>query len=88
MSDPKRPPTGRGLSSSVPGDTDPDVRPQADTRPGEADLRKETARRPDPANENELLDEALRESFPASDPAQPAQPGVTGWDAEDKKDKR
>jgi hypothetical protein len=38
---------------------------------------------PDPANENELLDEALEESFPASDPPQPAQPGVTGWDLDD-----
>lgn len=37
---------------------------------------------PDPDSEDEKLDEALQESFPASDPPQPAQPGVTGWDAD------
>ena len=36
----------------------------------------------DVVDEDEKLDEALQESFPASDPPQPAQPGVTGWDAD------
>ncbi len=39
--------------------------------------------RPDPDDKKEKLDEALVDSFPASDPPQPAQPGVTGWDADD-----
>ena len=51
-------------------------RPEKDLRRGKA----ETARRPD---EEERLDEALDESFPASDPPAPAHPDVTGWDADD-----
>lgn len=34
-------------------------------------------RAPDPENEEELLDEALEESFPASDPPAPVHP--QGW---------
>jgi hypothetical protein len=38
------------------------------------------SRRPDPDSEDDRLDQALKDSFPASDPPEPAQPGVTGWD--------
>ena len=34
--------------------------------------------RPDPDSQEELLDEAIEESFPASDPPAPSQP-ATGW---------
>lgn len=46
--------------------------------------------RPDPDSEEELLDEAIEESFPASDPPAPAQP-ATGWveaDEDEKKSKQ
>ena len=45
--------------------------------------------RPDPDSQEELLDEALEDSFPASDPPSPAQP-ATGWVEadEDEKDRR
>jgi hypothetical protein len=36
--------------------------------------------RPDPDDKDDQLDEALEESFPASDPPAPAHPDVTGWD--------
>ena len=39
------------------------------------------SRSPDPDDEDDKLNQALKDSFPASDPPQPAQPGVTGWDA-------
>jgi hypothetical protein len=39
--------------------------------------------RPDPDDEDDKLEKALEDSFPASDPPQPAQPGVTGWDVSD-----
>jgi hypothetical protein len=42
------------------------------------------SRRPDPDDRDDELEEALEDSFPASDPPQPAQPGVTGWDADEK----
>ncbi len=41
------------------------------------------SRKPQPraaANDDKKLDEALKESFPASDPPEVTQPGVTGWD--------
>ena len=41
------------------------------------------SRRPDPLSPDDKLDQALKDSFPTSDPPQPAQPGVTGWDLED-----
>ncbi len=40
---------------------------------------------PKPANDDERLDEALKETFPASDPPASTHPGVTGWDVEDEK---
>ncbi len=43
---------------------------------------------PAPANDDEKLDEALKESFPASDPPESTQPGVTGWDKVDDDDKK
>ncbi len=36
---------------------------------------KPPATEPDPDNEDELLDEALEETFPASDPISPMVPG-------------
>lgn len=51
-------------------------------RPG----RSWQSRRPEPGNEDDKLDQALKDSFPTSDPPQPAQPGVTGWDLEDTAD--
>jgi hypothetical protein len=41
------------------------------------------SRPPDPTDKDDKLQQALKDSFPASDPPQPAQPGVTGWDADD-----
>lgn len=41
------------------------------------------SRRPESGNEDDKLDQALKDSFPTSDPPQPAQPGVTGWDLDD-----
>lgn len=38
---------------------------------------------PEPANDDEQLDEALDETFPASDPPAPAHPDITGWDVEE-----
>jgi hypothetical protein len=59
------------------------------------DRRDESNRRgfkephlPKAANDDEQLDEALKESFPASDPPAPAHPDVTGWDLEDHEDPR
>ncbi len=52
--------------------------PRKDRRPKQPDL----------ANENEKLDEALKESFPASDPPESTQPGVTGWDLKDEEKKK
>ena len=45
--------------------------------------------RPDPDSQEELLDTALDDSFPASDPPSPAQP-ATGWVEadEDEKERR
>ena len=51
-------------------------------QPGTAQEGKSwQSRSPDPDSVDDKLQQALKDSFPASDPAQPAQPGVTGWDA-------
>ena len=42
--------------------------------------------RPDPDSQEELLDEAIEDSFPASDPPSPAQP-ATGWVEADEDEK-
>jgi hypothetical protein len=44
---------------------------------------KQSAQTPKPANDDERLDEALKESFPASDPPAPTHPDITGWDRKD-----
>ena len=81
----------RELPSSVPGDTDPDVRQRPgdekarEVQPGTAEPGKSwQSRSPVPHDEDDKLNQALKDSFPASDPPQSAQPGVTGWDHEDK----
>jgi hypothetical protein len=55
-----------------------------EVQPGTAHKGKSwQSRRPDPDDKDGQLDEALQDSFPASDPPEPAQPGVTGWDLDD-----
>jgi hypothetical protein len=55
-----------------------------DVQPGTGKEGKSwQSRRPDPEDRDDELNQALKDSFPASDPPQPAQPGVTGWDADD-----
>ena len=44
------------------------------------------SRSPVPEDEDDKLDQALKDSFPTSDP-QSAQPGITGWDLKDDKKK-
>ena len=46
------------------------------------------SRTPDSGDKDDELNQALKDSFPASDPPQPAQPGVTGWDADDETRKK
>src|SRR5918998_3477732 len=61
----------------------------SDVQPGTAhEGRSWQSRRPDPDSEDDKLDQALKDSFPASDPPEPAQPGVTGWDLTDEERKR
>ena len=81
--------------SSVPGDRDPDrddrkTKTSAkDVQPGTAETRKDWQSRPPILNdEDDKLNQALKDSFPASDPPQPAQPGVTGWDLKDDEKKK
>jgi hypothetical protein len=45
------------------------------------------SRRPDPDDEDDKLEGALEDSFPASDPPAPTQPMSTGWEAVDKEKK-
>ena len=55
-----------------------------DIQPGtQREGRSWQSRRPEPGNEDDKLDQALKDTFPTSDPPQPAQPGVRGWDLED-----
>jgi hypothetical protein len=61
-------------------------RKRGDVQPGTGKPGKSwQSHRPDPDDEDEKLDEALEETFPASDPPAPAHPDVTGWDVEDDK---
>ena len=61
----------------------------SDVQPGTAqEGRSWQSRRPDPDSEDDKLDQALKDSFPASDPPEPAQPGVTGWDLTEEERKR
>jgi hypothetical protein len=84
-----------GYPSSVPGDRDPDRgERQTDAKAREVqpgtgkEGRDWHSRPPVPGDEDDKLNQALKDSFPASDPPQPAQPGVTGWDLKDDKKKK
>jgi hypothetical protein len=58
-------------------------------QPGTAEPGKSwQSRSPDPDDEDDKLNQALKDSFPASDPPQSAQPGVTGWDRKDEDKKK
>jgi hypothetical protein len=48
----------------------------------------DSEKRKSAAKKNEELDEALKESFPASDPPESTQPGVTGWDLTEEEKKK
>ena len=85
----------RELPSSVPGDTDPDVRQRPgdkkarEVQPGTAEPGKSWhSRSPDPDDKDDKLNQELKDSFPASDPGQSVQPGVTGWDLTDDEKKQ
>jgi hypothetical protein len=66
------------------------VGPQGRTK--KQDIQPGTARKgttwqshdPDPDDEDDKLESALEDSFPASDPPAPAAPTATGWEAVDK----
>ena len=59
----------------------PSPKDREDVQPGTGQPgRSWQSQRPDPANDDEELDEELEDSFPASDPPQSTQPGATGWD--------
>jgi hypothetical protein len=59
-------------------------KPPTEVQPGTGVEGKSwQSHRPDPDDKDDELEEALEDSFPASDPPQPAQPGVTGWDADE-----
>ena len=79
----------RKHASSIPGDRDPDTKGREsgkddkarEVQPGTSEPGKSWhSRSPDPDDKDDKLNQALKDSFPASDPPQPAQPGVTGWD--------
>lgn len=83
-----------GYSSSVPGDSDPDRaarktdKKAKEVQPGTGEPGKAwQSRSPVHDDEDDKLNQALKDSFPASDPPQAAQPGVTGWDVKDKDEK-
>jgi len=84
----------RTYSSSVPGDGDPDRaarktdKKAKEVQPGTGTPGRDwQSRSPVHDDEDDKLNQALKDSFPASDPPQAAQPGVTGWDVKDKDDK-
>jgi hypothetical protein len=68
----------------------------AKTRPTGKDVQPGTAQKgkswqsgsPHPDDEEEKLESALEDSFPASDPPAPAQPMATGWEVIDKQKKQ
>ena len=81
----------RSNDRDLPSDRDPDVRQRPgakkarDVQPGTAEPGKSWhSRSPDPDDKDDKLNQELKDSFPASDPAQSVQPGVTGWDLTDK----
>lgn len=60
-----------------------------DVQPGTGkDGKSWQSRSPDPHDDDDKLNQALKDSFPASDPPQPAQPGITGWDLKDEEKKK
>jgi len=75
-------------------DREPSERQRADAKesakpgevqPGTAQKGKSwQSRKPDPDDEDDKLESALEDSFPASDPPAPAAPMATGWEAVDK----
>ena len=84
-----------GYPSSVPGDSDPDRDDRKtnvkakEVQPGTGEPGKSwNSRPPVHDDEDDKLNQALKDSFPASDPPQAAQPGVTGWDVKDDKKKK
>ena len=85
----------RRYSSSVPGDGDPDRTARKpdekakEVQPGTGTPGRDwQSRSPVHDDEDDKLNQALKDSFPASDPPQAAQPGVTGWDVKDDKKKK
>jgi len=86
----------KAYPSSVPGEKDPDGHVAVarsghaqDVQPGTAEKGKSWhSRSPDPDDKDDQLQQALKDSFPASDPPQSAQPGVTGWDLKDEEKKK
>lgn len=100
MSNPDTGQKDRKHASSLPGDRDPDSRGGRDVprnpkdrevQPGTGEPGKSWhSRSPDPEDKDDQLNQALKDSFPASDPPQSTQPGVTGWDLtdEEKKEQR
>ena len=89
-------PRGRTHSSSVPDDQRSRPHRSQDRREGARKCSPERrtpgrswhSRSPVHDDEDDKLNQALKDSFPASDPPQPAQPGVTGWDVKDEEKKK
>ena len=60
-----------------------------EVQPGTAEPGKSwQSRSPVPHDDDDKLNQALKDSFPASDPPQPAQPKVTGWDLTEEEKKK
>ena len=87
----------RKHASSVPGDQDPDTKAREqgkdvkarEVQPGTAEPGKSWhSRSPDLDDKDDELNQALKDSFPASDPTQSAQPGATGWDLTEAEEKK
>ena len=78
----------RKHASSIPGDRDPDTKGRnqgkdakaREVQPGTAEPGKSWhSRSPDVGDQDDQLNQALKDSFPASDPPQATQAGATGW---------